>query len=85
MFYDEIVKNSAIKSKLQLFLLDFHTAKIEGKFFVEYFSSVKIIFSFKGEKLFVYGQNLSLKDLDKFETLVCGKIVCVSKKEVLFE
>ena len=85
MFYDEIVENSAIKSKFQIFLLDFKTAKIEGKFFVEYFSSVKIIFSFKGGKLFVYGQNLFLKDLDKFETLICGEIVCISKKEVVFE
>ena len=88
MFFKEVFDDLKIDSKLCPFIvtnLGFLGTIIDGKFNIEYFSSVKIILKSKKQKLFVYGQNLTIKDMQPDEITILGEIFVVSSREVKIE
>ena len=85
MFFEEFAKTANIELKNMRFLanmLDFSSISLEGRFKIEYFSQTKIILLFAKQKVFVYGQNLQIKNLDKTELMITGNLLCVSSREV---
>ncbi len=85
MFFEEFAKTANIELKNVRFLanmLDFYSISLEGRFKIEFFSQTKIILSFAKQKVFVYGQNLQIKNLDKTELMITGNLLCVSSREV---
>ena len=87
MFLDEFLKSlkqSKLTTPFSCQMLGFNAVCVEGKFCIEFFSTVKIVLSFKKEKLFVFGKNLELKNIDKNQVVVSGQIFCISNQEVNF-
>ncbi len=85
MFFEEFAKTANIELKNMRFLanmLDFSSISLEGRFKIEYFSQTKIILLFAKQKVFVYGQNLQIKNLDKTELMITGNLLCISSREV---
>jgi len=85
MFYDELASRIGVDVNTASFLacqMGFKGISIQGKFKIEYFSSVKIILSFGKQKLYVYGQNLNVKNMDRGEMVILGDIFCTSVREV---
>lgn len=85
MFYDELTNRIGLEVGTASFLgycIGFKGVSLQGKFRIEYFSTVEIILSFGKQKFYVYGQNMSIKDLDKGEVVIIGDIICTSSREV---
>ena len=88
MFFKEVFDDLKIAAKLCPFVvtnLGFLGTVIEGKFNIEYFSSVKIILKAKKQNLFVYGQNLTIKNMQPDEITILGEIFVISSREVKIE
>lgn len=85
MFYDELAGRMGIDVNTASFLtfhIGFKAISVQGRFKIEYFSSVKIILGFGKQKLYVYGQNLNMKNMDRNEMIIVGDIFCTSAREV---
>lgn len=85
MFFNEIIKNLKQEDMLAPFSLSFvgfNAILVEGHFAIDYFSSVKIVLTFKKQKLFLYGQNLTLKNMDSTQMMLTGKIFGVFDREI---
>lgn len=84
MFYDEIIKKIDIQTFPNFLglMLGFKGISLQGKFVVNYYSKIKIVLSFSKQKLYIYGQNLNLKNMDKNEIVVVGEIIAVCSREV---
>ncbi len=85
MFYDELTEKLGADASLASFLaynLGFKGLSLQGKFKIDYFSSVKIILSVASQKVYIYGRNLSLQSIDKSELVVLGDLLCLSSREV---
>ncbi len=85
MFYEELFSNlgvDVLKASFLGYFVGFNGLSLQGKVKIEYYSTVKIILKFKNEKIYLYGQNLTIKNLDRGEIVVLGDIFCLSKKEV---
>ncbi len=88
MFFDEFLKTlkqNQTFASFSLTLLGFNALLIQGKFEIDFFSNVKIVLSQKKQKIFVYGQNFELKNIDNTQMMIVGKILGISQKEVNFE
>lgn len=88
MFLDEFLKTlkqENLTANFSCQILGFDALSIQGNFLINFFSSVKIVFSFKKQKMFVYGNNLTLKNIDKNQIVVCGNIFCIANQEVKFD
>ncbi|MBR1925960.1 MAG: YabP/YqfC family sporulation protein [Clostridia bacterium] len=88
MFFKEIFDELKIDAKLCPFIvtnLGFLGTIVEGKFFVDYYSTVKIILKTKKQSLYIYGQNLNIKNMQKDEIIIVGEIFSVSSREVNIE
>jgi len=85
MFYDELASRIGVDVNTASFLacqMGFKGISIQGKFKIEYFSSVKIILSFGKQKFYIYGKNLNMKNMDKGEIVIVGEVICTSAREV---
>jgi len=88
MFFKEVFDELKIDTKLCPFVvtnLGFFGTIVEGKFFIDYYSTVKIILKTKKQNLYIYGQNLNIKNMQKDEIIIVGEIFSVSSREVNIE
>ena len=85
MFYDKFFNSANLKELLSPFNVvsfGFQFVCIEGKCNVVMFSSTKIVLSIKKEKMFVFGKNLTILDMDSHHITIAGNIDAISKKEI---
>lgn len=85
MFFDELKGKfdvDILKMPFMGYFLGFNGVSLQGKVEIEYYSTVKIILKFGKQKIYIYGQNLTIKNLDKTEIVVLGDVVATSCKEV---
>ena len=85
MFYDkffEFLDLNEIASPFNMVSLGFKEFCLEGKYGITLFLDNKIVLSIKKQKVFIYGKNLQIKDMDNFHITISGEIDTISKKEL---
>ncbi len=84
MFYDKFFDSlnlNELSAPFNFFCFGWNYFCLEGKCTISLFSSVKIVLSLKKQQVFICGNNLSIKDMDKGHITIVGNIETISSKE----
>lgn len=86
MFFKEMLNKFGLAEQVSDFcIVNFANSAvcILGNVKILHLSKTKIILMLKKEKVYIYGNDLQLVNLEKNEINILGQIVATSKKEIL--
>ena len=85
MFLNELGKKLGVEEATSsFFCVNYANSgiSVQGKIKITQFSSTKIVLNLGKSNLFIYGNNLKLKNFTKTEIGITGTIICTSSVEV---